>query len=84
MVQFGKNSPERFEKNFKNRWKWRKMSSLIADKWIDIIKPDSASSRVAGRFFNDDYSQYEDTFGSGDYSLYSGWQKSRSDLLVFF
>ena len=60
------------------------MTSLIADKWIDIIKPDSASSRVAGRFFNDDYSQYEDTFGSGDYSLYSGWQKSRSDLLVFF
>jgi len=48
------------------------MTSLIADKWIDIIKPDSASSRVAGRFFNDDYSQYEDTFGSGDYSLYSG------------
>merc|ERR1712176_1807 len=47
------------------------MTSLIADKWIDIIKPDSASSRVAGRFFNDDYSQYENTLGSGDYSLYS-------------
>ena len=48
------------------------MTSLIADKWIDIIKPDSASSRVAGRFFNDDYSEFEDTLGSGDYGLYSG------------
>ena len=47
------------------------MTSLIADKWIDVIKTDSAT-RVAARFFNDDYSQYEDTLGSGDYSQYSG------------
>ena len=49
------------------------MTSLIADKWIDIIKPDlSSNSRVGGRFFNDDFSQYKDVFGSGDYSQYSG------------
>ena len=52
------------------------MTSSIADKWIDIIKPDSSSSRVAGRFFNDDFSQYEDFLGSGDYSLYSGKENS--------
>ena len=49
------------------------MTSLIADKWIDIIKPDlSSNSSVGGRFFNDDLSQYEDVFGSGDYNIYSG------------
>ena len=56
------------------------MTSLIADKWIDIIKPDSSSSRVAGRFFNDDFSQYEDVFGSGDYGQYSGKEKLRLHL----